>query len=169
MLAGDDTAFSELYQQHSPALLAFLRARLRFNDADDVHAEVWLKFTRNPPKKTEQHVRGWLFTVARNELANYHRPGQRGHNLFTDGAEYEIPASDPEIEGDETERRKTDLTDCLDRLDQKFADPLRLWMRGNRHEQIARELNILVETSHTQVGRGKQKVKDCMQGKGWKA
>ncbi|HEV2238849.1 MAG TPA: sigma-70 family RNA polymerase sigma factor [Ktedonobacterales bacterium] len=74
---GDDTPIARLYQEHAPAVLAWLRLRAPTQeDAEDLLLEVFeaalaqavMLQTRDGPAQ-----RAWLRRVAANKLADYYR------------------------------------------------------------------------------------------------
>ena len=67
-----------LYHNHAPALLAFLMARLPGREAaEDLHRAVWVRALAQPRELGGDHARRWLFTVAKNLLADADDPDDR--------------------------------------------------------------------------------------------
>lgn len=72
---GDQEAVMQLYDRYLSPIYQFIR--LRVGDADsaqDITAQVFMKFVEALPGPTapRQHLRGWLFRVAHNELYNHY-------------------------------------------------------------------------------------------------
>lgn len=90
--------FDQLVRDTSPALLAYLARRVDPpHDAADVLAEILLSAYRklDTVPADQQEAKFWLFSVARRQLANYHRGKKRHRNLATRLAE-SIRISSPE-------------------------------------------------------------------------
>lgn len=71
---GDDNAVMDVYEQYFSPLFHY--ARLKTGDpslAEDIVSEVFVKLIRSLGGKSapHSHLRGWLFRVARNEIATH--------------------------------------------------------------------------------------------------
>jgi DNA-directed RNA polymerase specialized sigma24 family protein len=55
----------------------------------------------------------------------------------------------------------------MKRLEEEYRGPLKMWMQGWPHDQIAKQFQINEGNSHKRVYRGKLNVKECMGRKGW--
>jgi RNA polymerase sigma-70 factor (ECF subfamily) len=67
-VAGDSSAWDQMYRDWTPAVLAALRRRgLASHDAEDLTAVAWLRALEHFPNLQHTgHPRGWLVTVATN-------------------------------------------------------------------------------------------------------
>ena len=76
--ARDEEALRLLFVTHQPRLLRFLRA-LEPRAADDLAGDVWLAVARHLAafEGDEVDFRAWLFTIARNRLADHRRRSSR--------------------------------------------------------------------------------------------
>lgn len=73
--AGDKQAVSEIYQRYFEPLYHFLRLRVADSQtAEDLTSSVFEKLidTLRRGKGPQQHLRGWLFKVARSALYDYY-------------------------------------------------------------------------------------------------
>jgi RNA polymerase sigma-70 factor (ECF subfamily) len=72
--AADPAAFDHAFERYRAPIFGFLvRMTGRREVADELFQETWLRLARNAASLREDtHLRGWLFTVARN-LATSHR------------------------------------------------------------------------------------------------
>jgi RNA polymerase sigma factor (sigma-70 family) len=76
--------FSEQVSQHEPALRAYLLRRFpSLPDHDDMIQETYARTVRAWKMGRLTHVRGFLFTAARNIAIDFVR-GRRGHERVTD-------------------------------------------------------------------------------------
>ena len=71
----DDEAFAELYEKYFPLVYGMIFARLKdVTAADDVVSEIFMKVALNLDKHDKKYAFStWLFTIARNTLADYYR------------------------------------------------------------------------------------------------
>ena len=71
----DDEAFAELYEKYFPQVYGMIFARLKdVTAADDVVSEIFMKVALNLDKHDKKYAFStWLFTIARNTLADYYR------------------------------------------------------------------------------------------------
>jgi RNA polymerase sigma-70 factor (ECF subfamily) len=76
--ARDEQALRLLFVTHQPRLLRLLRA-LEPRAAEDLAGDVWLAVARHLPafEGDEADFRAWLFTIARNRLADHRRRASR--------------------------------------------------------------------------------------------
>jgi RNA polymerase sigma factor (sigma-70 family) len=77
-LAGDADAWSQLYYDVAPILIAYLRAQ-RLRDPEDVAGEVLLEVVRDLHRFTgdRQHFRSWVLAIAHHRLLDARRREQR--------------------------------------------------------------------------------------------
>ena len=75
---GAEWAWAELYREHAPAVLGYLRAR-RAPDPEDVLGEVFLQLARDLPRFEGDAgaFRAWVFTVAHRRLLDDFRKRRR--------------------------------------------------------------------------------------------
>jgi DNA-directed RNA polymerase specialized sigma24 family protein len=65
-------AFERLYRRHASLLLAFLAARARPSDRDDLHQEVWRRAWDHLLQQFDgRDFSAWLFQIARNALIDH--------------------------------------------------------------------------------------------------
>ncbi|MFQ6148682.1 RNA polymerase sigma factor [Streptomyces seoulensis] len=82
MKSSDEQRFTALYQEHHPAVDAYVRRRLDSrHGVDDVVAEVFLTAWRRLGDIPPRAVLPWLYATARRSLANARRAEQRRLNL----------------------------------------------------------------------------------------
>ena len=77
--AGDETAVATLYRDLNPRLVRYLAMRAP-GVAEDLASEVWLAASRHLPGFVgdEGAFRGWMFTIARHQVAqHWRRAGRR--------------------------------------------------------------------------------------------
>jgi len=93
--ARDEQALRVLFVTHHPRLLRFLRA-LEPRAADDLAGDVWLAVARHLAgfEGDEAAFRAWLFTIARNRLADHRRRSSRRPGIVPLSRDAEPTAAD---------------------------------------------------------------------------
>ncbi len=75
---GAEEAFNKLSSRHEQMLTAFATGHVGRSSAEDVTQCVWLRVWMALPEKFDgRHFRGWLYTIARNCIADHFRPRPR--------------------------------------------------------------------------------------------
>lgn len=95
---GDEASFTQLWRWFHPSLLRYLRVATR-DAAEDIASETWLQVVRGLAgfEGDEGAFKGWLFTIARNRVTDWHRyTGRRPSQPFD-------PALDDAAGDDDTE------------------------------------------------------------------
>ena len=81
--AGDEGAFNLLYAKYSPMVYAFIRKRLRANEADDFYQKVWRHLHEKRELYHEQPFGPWFFVMIRHLLIDeYRHLGKRSEKEF---------------------------------------------------------------------------------------
>ena len=147
--------FDRLVRDTSPSLLAYLTRRVDPpHDAADVLAETLLTAYRKLTSVPDDHreAKFWLFSIARRQLANYHRGKQRHHNLATRLAE--------SIRISPAEATATTGQDFLDHLPEKDRELVMLvvW-DGFAVSEAGRVLGISRSTARSRYARAKEKLR----------
>lgn len=96
---GDNSALSDLYHQHAPALLTHLRANMRVReDAEDLLLDVFIAALEREALHalSYEEQRLWLWRVARNKLVDHYRKQARHQHLPLEEAG-ETASSDGEL------------------------------------------------------------------------
>ncbi len=91
-------AFSELYERYAPRIFTYLYYRIgNAQDAEDLTARVFLRALLNLPQYEPGQVGfgPWLFTIAHNLMANWHRDRGRRPQQPLDTAPTLASESDP--------------------------------------------------------------------------
>jgi RNA polymerase sigma-70 factor (ECF subfamily) len=92
--AGDEAAFTALYRQLQPVLLAYLRGIVG-DDAEDVAADAWLVIARDLGRFRGDgpSFRGWAVTVARRRALDLlRRERRRPQGVLLDEVVHDLPA-----------------------------------------------------------------------------
>ncbi|HVO44074.1 MAG TPA: sigma-70 family RNA polymerase sigma factor [Aggregatilineales bacterium] len=77
---GDQRAISEIYERFFPPVFAFIRIQVEKTDlAEDIASEVFIRLVETIGGRSgpQQNLRGWLFTVARNQIHSHYGKTRR--------------------------------------------------------------------------------------------
>ncbi len=126
-MADHEAIFRAHWRRHQPSLLRFLRARVGWNDADDLAQQVWVEMAPRlaPGELAEDDVRKLLFTVAHRRVIDEYRRRERRavpSDHLPDGVHHDVDRL-----GDELSR----LLDCVADLAPDQADAVLLRILGD--------------------------------------
>jgi len=140
---GDATAFEQLYDRYVEAVYRYCRLRLpTATDAEDVTATVFERAFAAFPPKTTGAFRGWLFTIAHNEIVNYWRAGakRRQDRALNEELPLIDPGPTPEEELLDAEEHRM-LIRALAQLPEDQRRVIELRLAGLNGEDIATVLD----------------------------
>lgn len=109
--------------------------------------------------REEEHIKAWLFKVARNECRDYHKQfWNRNVDIGYDSKQYErqrvLQVDDPDTE---------QLVKALRSLSFKYREVLVLYYYEEYNtSEIAKLLNVSVNTVKSRLRRGKEKLADIL-------
>lgn len=143
---GDQRAFGELFDRHSPSVLGYCLRTLGGNRAmaDDIVQEVWLKVVNNAARyEARGYFKAWLMTITRNATIGQIRVQLPLSN--SDEPEQELEGvSDADAERDllkQADTRKVhNAIECLPES-QRVVLMLSV-VDGLSHDEIAEKLKI---------------------------
>ncbi len=151
---------SDWYDAHAADLLAFLAARTSNLDvARDLAQEVWASVWTRAAEFDGQHLRGWLFQIARNKLIDWQR--QRQEQPMTDETAARLTAND--VTDDSNDERLAEVRSCVELLDPTRRSVVEARLRGESFDTISQQTGTPVKTAMTQFHRAKQQLKECLE------
>ena len=118
----DDEAFTELYEKYFPLVYGMIFARLKdVTAADDVVSEIFMKVALNLDSHDKKYAFStWLFTIARNTLADYYRRQiRRFEESWDEFLEREAPISEQPEEKLLASERTEELLRAMSKLDER--------------------------------------------------
>ena len=173
-VAGDQMAYRAIYQLHEKAIRSRVSGYFQWKaDVDDVVSESFQKaFVNLSSFDTDRELRPWLSTIATrtalDHLASIKREDQKKEGIKLtatgDGTEGQGPITDvdPEeeiINGENHER----LMAFIEELSPLYKEVMVKYMIEElEYEEIARELNLELNTVRTRIRRGKQHLAEMM-------
>jgi len=115
---GDHEAFAVLYRRHYQALYRYSRAILGNEEdaADALQNTMAAALRALPGERREIRIKPWLFRIAHNLVANWHRDTGRHKSIPIDGL-YELPnpTDDPPEQAESLEETR-ELREVIQRL-----------------------------------------------------
>ncbi|MFN3172275.1 MAG: sigma-70 family RNA polymerase sigma factor [Hyphomicrobiales bacterium] len=163
----DRAAFRALYEATSAKLFGVLLRLLKDrHDAEDALQMVYVKIWQKAPAfaGSQHSPMGWLVVLTRNHAIDLIRARKPAATSMADGFEVVDQAMNPEQEalnaslGDQLAR-------CLEELETRHAAAVRdAYVLGDSYQEIARKLDVPLNTVRTWLRRGLAKLKTCMEG-----
>ena len=154
---------SVLYARHAGAVLAFLKARLNREDAEDVSQMVWCKVHQQITQFDGRHFRGWLFSIARNELIDHQRKYKRKPTSLNDLVELHDPIDEGSGMSEQLEEHKQAMRHCLEKLDPPFREAVQARLANESYDEISARTGIAQNTLMSRFGRAKAQLRECME------
>jgi len=155
-------AFERLYRRHAPLLLAYLAARARPADRDDLHQEIWRRAWDHLP----QHFHGgnfsaWLYQIARNALIDHGRK-RRAEALADPEAVPDGRAGRGDDRLVEHERMEA-LRRCLETLSSLAAVVVRARLAGEEYSELCQRLGMKSGQAYKLFHSAKEQLKTCVE------
>jgi RNA polymerase sigma-70 factor (ECF subfamily) len=155
---GDEEAFRTLYGRYTPGLYRFVLRLLGGNefDADDVVQQTWVNAVESLDRfRWDAGLRSWLFGIALNGCRGLFRRKDAGWMGLDDGPELAAPRSHP--------HERLDLEAALTQLSPGYRTVVVLHdVEGYTHEEIGERLGISVNTSKSQLSRGRRALRSLL-------
>jgi len=163
-MAGDDEEFTRLFQSYYPALSRFLECLLggRSSLAQDLAQETFLRLHSTEwGDFSADHVRCWLFRVARNLAINEFRRGQVQVRLFDQVVEVMRPKSRTPEQLYETQERQQWVLRMLKILPEEHRTALLLREQGQlSYREIADVMEVTESKVKRDIFRAREKLRD---------
>jgi RNA polymerase sigma-70 factor, ECF subfamily len=155
-------AFEQLYRRHAPLLLAFIAARTRPADREDLHQEVWRRAWDHLPEQFHGGNYGaWLYQIARHALID-HGKKRRPEGLANPEV---VPDGRPGRDDDgllERERMEI-LRRCLEALSATAATLVKARLAGEDYANVCVELGITPGQAYKLFHSAKVQLKACVE------
>ena len=173
-IRGDQMAYRAIYQIHEKAVRGRVSGYFKWKaDVDDVVSESFQKaFAALPAFDTSREFRPWLLTIATrtalDHLSTIRRESEKKEGILHK-AEQESPEGgaqltdytpEEEIINDEVHQR---LMAFIDELPSLYKDVMIKYMIEElEYEEMAKELDLELNTVRTRIRRGKQHLAQMM-------
>ncbi len=115
----DKEAFGELYRRYVDRIYSYVYYRTsNVEEAEDLTAKIFIRAMRHMPNYTDRGIpfSAWLYRIARNLVANWHRDRNRRRIISIDDiAHWHVGSESPELEAQWVED-KNSLLESIHRL-----------------------------------------------------
>lgn len=133
-------------------------------EAEDILQDVFLKIHKNIDLVEEnEKLPAWIYKIARNTIIDHYRKSGINRNVELD-ENFIIPEINQN--GDAYSEIKSCLNSFIKILPDKYRDSVKLSeLRGIKHKEVAKRLNISLPAAKSRILRGKEMIKqhfiDC--------
>jgi RNA polymerase sigma factor (sigma-70 family) len=146
--------FQRFLDEHREPVLAFLRAMVGRDEADDVFQETFIAAMRAYPRMDGRHPRAWVMTIARRKAIDHHR--SRARRPEPRGELPEDPATDAELGDREIWSAVAELSPA-----QRAAVALR-YAADLPYREIAAALETTEEAARRRVADGLKQLRKTL-------
>ena len=162
---GDATALHTVTARYGGQLLAYANSKLPRGEeatAESIVADALLALWRRASKLTESHLRGFLFKVARDGIADFYRKRERQPKLV---------GQDPVLAEDDAQSLRSwlareqlnDVVDVINAMKNPIQqDVLLLTATGKSDREIAAELTITPTSARQHRKRGRAELRAAL-------
>ena len=153
-----DDCFEEVMERYSDLIYRVAYANVKIKaDADDVFQEVWCRYyQKNRTYDSEEHRRNWLINVTLKCCKKIYSSVRYRRTVLTDDVsllESKLPKKDFEIYY------------AVINLPQKYRIPIYLYYyEGFSVNEISHMTNTNASTVRSQMKRGREKLKEILEG-----
>jgi RNA polymerase sigma-70 factor (ECF subfamily) len=155
-------AFEQLYRRHAPLLLAFISARVRPTDREDLNQEVWRRaWDHLPGQFKNENFGAWLFQIARHAVIDYWRK-RTPESLVDLDALPDGRAGHDDNRLLERERMEA-LQRCLEKLSPTAAALVKARLAGDDYPEVCRHLGLKSEQAYKMFHAAKDQLKKCVE------
>jgi len=165
----DPAALTQIYEQYQPKVYRYILYRVGDADlAGDLTSEVFLRLVEQIGRFTYRGrpILAWLYTIARNLVADHYRRAQRAASIPLDNLPPSATAepSDP-IQQWLTQHRLAQALSCL--TDEQYEVILLRFLEGLDLETVAEQLGKSVRAVKSLQYRGLRALRRTLGKNGW--
>lgn len=164
---GDYMCYNQLFTRYYARLCQYVYSLLENKeDAEDVVQDLFLNLWNNRQKiDVRTNGTGYLYTMAKNISLNHLRTTKNYRALLEKQAQ---EPSDNETSLIDTDEFRIALYDCIERLPERSRQVFLLYrIKGLKQKEISEKLNISIKTIKNQLYISLQKLKKCIEIKGF--
>ena len=168
--SGSNKALKELYLHHQSSLFAFIRFRVRDDEAaEEILNDTFMIVFRNPERfNASSSFRTWLYGIAKNVCGSWIRKQQTCMTRATVNLEDEHldAVADPDwnaLDRLESEELSGILRGCMDKLPEVQREVLFwAWFEEEPLESVASRAECPVGTVKSRLFHARNRVADCV-------
>jgi RNA polymerase sigma factor (sigma-70 family) len=164
IISGDNDAILSFYTLYSPRILRYIQSKLpRGEDAEEVLNDVFFDAIDNLPLfQKRSSIATWLYTIARNKVADFYRKRKIKSVLLSQVPYLEIIAN--EINQPEFQFEKDKIRDriefCLQKLSKNYREILMLHYEEKLSvKQLALHFNLSFKATESLLFRARKQFK----------
>lgn len=167
---GDNKAVETLYRHYQASLYAFIRMRIRDDDAaEEILNDTFMVAIQKPGQFTgESSYHTWLCGIAKNVCGTWLRKQQSG--VARNTVEIDNDALQAVVDPqwgilEQLENRETDeiLRECIDRLPETHKEAFYwTWFEEASMEEVSERLGCPVGTVKSRLFNARAKITDCV-------
>lgn len=140
-----------------------IRLTCNTENANDLLQETTLKALTNKDKFTEPtNFSSWIYTIMKNTFINSYRRTAKSNEIFNKNEipQNLIPASSEMSQ--EAESSMNEIIGKVEKLDDDYRQPFKMYTEGFKYKEIADELNIPIGTVKSKIFFARQKLINAM-------
>jgi len=170
ILNGDRNAVVNFYKTYSSRITHFVQRKLpREEDAQEIVNDIFLEAIDNLPKlQKHEHLNAWLYSIARNKIADYYRKRKVKSVLFSQMPFLEIIEKElhqPEFEL-EKNRIRSKIETTLHNLSKKYRNIILMHYEENMPiKKVSEKLKISFQATQSLLFRARQAFKKTYERK----
>jgi RNA polymerase sigma factor (sigma-70 family) len=146
----------------TPLLLAFIAARSRPADREDLHQEVWRRAWHHLPEQFHGGNFGaWLYQIARHALIDHGK--KRKAEVLADPELVPNGRSRHDDDGVLERERMEALRQCLEKLNATAAALVRARLAGEDYSDICRQLGLTSGQAYKLFHSSNDQLKTCVE------
>lgn len=152
-----------IWEDFHGSLRAFVSSRIKQpSDAEDVVQDIFLQIYKNLfTLRDEAQLPAWVFTIARNAIANYFRIISRLPEPLADDFDLPAPIETPETYGATVNALTNCLEPMIEALPKTYRDAVRLTeLKGVSQAAAAKQAGLSVSGMKSRVQRGRRKLRE---------
>jgi RNA polymerase sigma-70 factor, ECF subfamily len=150
----------KIWQEYHAKLEAFIRSRVTEEAVDDLLQVVFIRVhSRIDSLKDDAKLESWLYQITRNTITDYYRSERKTE---------ELPEWIEQLQPEETETIRKELSFCLKPMIQELPDKYRnaihmSELENKTQQEVAEEEGISLSGAKSRVQRGRALLKDILE------
>jgi RNA polymerase sigma factor (sigma-70 family) len=166
-VAGDQTAFQELFGRHAPTLFGMMRRYVRSSDeANDLLQQTFLHLHRaRNDFRPGSMLKPWLFTIGMNCIReHFRRRGRRKEGPLEPVEEAKLVAEVVSLEDlQEAKLKQERVRVALAQLPDNQREVIEMhWFQGRPFEEVARLVGASLSAVKVRAHRGYTRLRDML-------